>query len=373
MARQAPAKTAPAPPADSHYLRAALKLAARGKGRTSPNPPVGAVVVQGGAIVGRGWHRGCGLPHAEVEALREAGEAARGATLYVTLEPCNHVGKTPPCTEAILAAGLNRVVFGQRDPNPRVEGAGAARLAAAGVEVAQVLQAECERFNEAWTKWVATGRPFGVLKGAASLDGRIAAAGGDSKWISSEASRRFAHRLRAECDAILVGVGTALADDPQLTCRTERGRDPLRVVVDSNLRLPATAKMLSCPGRTLLACLEGAPAERRARLTAAGAEVLPLPADSAGRVSLPALLDVLGRRGVVSLLIEGGSEMNAAMLAAGLVDKLFIFLAPRLIGGRAAPGLVGGPGVARVADGLSLRFERVRRVGPDLLIEAYPV
>lgn len=359
-------------PDDSRHMSLALRLAARGKGRTSPNPPVGAVVVKDGRVVGRGWHRQAGLPHAEVEALEAAGEAARGATLYVTLEPCNHQGRTPPCTEAILAAGVARVVFGQRDPNPRVEGGGAARLRSAGLEVAQALEDECARFNEAWTKWVRTGLPFGVLKGAVSLDGRLAATSGDSKWISSEVSRRTAHRLRAAHDAILVGIGTALADDPQLTCRLPGGRHPLRVVADSRLRLPATARMLSCPGETLIASLKGAPRDARTALEGAGAEVVELPADASGRVSLAALFGELGRRGVVSVLIEGGSELNAAALEAGLVDKLMIFLAPRLLGGRSAPSLVGGQGAPTVAEGRGLRFQRVRRLGPDLLIEAYP-
>jgi len=353
-------------------MRLALRLAAKGKGRTSPNPPVGAVVVKGGRIIGRGYHRAAGLPHAEVEALRAAGKMARGATLYVTLEPCNHHGQTPPCTEAILSAGVARVVFGQRDPNPRVEGGGAARLAGEGVEVAQALEEDSSRFNEAWTKWVSTRLPFGVLKGAVSLDGRLATASGDSKWISSEASRRIAHRLRSESDAILVGIGTALADDPQLTCRLSGGRHPLRVIVDSRLRLPASARMFACPGRTLIACVAPAPKEARSSLVAAGAEVLELPADPSGRVDLQALFAELGRRGLCSVLIEGGSEVNAAALEARLVDKLYVFLAPKLLGGRASPGLVGGPGAATVAEGLTLRFEKVRRVGPDLLIEAYP-
>jgi diaminohydroxyphosphoribosylaminopyrimidine deaminase/5-amino-6-(5-phosphoribosylamino)uracil reductase len=353
-------------------MRLALRLAARGRGRTSPNPPVGAVVVKGGRVVGQGWHRAAGLPHAEVNALQAAGRAAKGATLYVTLEPCNHHGRTPACTGAVLEAGINRVVYGQNDPNPRVAGGGAATLAAAGIEVSQVLAADCLRFNEAWTKWVTTGLPFATLKGAASLDGRIAAAGGDSKWISCEASRRLAHRLRSENDAILVGIGTALADDPQLTCRTSKGRDPLRVVLDSKLRLPPTARMLSCPGTTLVACAQGASRRRRGALERAGAEVLEVPAGPSGRVGLGALFVALGRRGVVSVLIEGGSEVNAGVLDAGLVDKLVLFLAPKLIGGREAVGLVGGAGVTSVAQGRQLRIDRVRRVGCDLLIEAYP-
>ncbi|MFH0809841.1 MAG: bifunctional diaminohydroxyphosphoribosylaminopyrimidine deaminase/5-amino-6-(5-phosphoribosylamino)uracil reductase RibD [Pseudomonadota bacterium] len=362
--------------AKKKYMKVALRLAARGKGRTSPNPPVGAVVVAGGRIVGRGWHRGSGLPHAEVEALRAAGEAARGASVYVTLEPCNHQGRTPPCTEALLAAGVAEVVYGQKDPNPRVAGGGAERLRAAGVRVSQALEAECARFNEAWTKWITSGMPFGLLKGAISLDGRIATSGGDSKWISSEDSRRLAHRLRAECDAIVVGIGTALADDPQLTCRAARGEknNPLRVIVDSSLRLPPTARMLTCSGRTLVACVEGVSSEAaRSALTEAGAEILALPPDDSGRVNLQALFRELGRRGVCGVLIEGGSELNASALAAGLVDKLLLFVAPRLLGGRDAVGLVGGGGAATVAEGWRLRYERVRRVGCDLLIEAYPV
>ncbi len=374
MARPAPTPTPDVPSSeDARWMRRALSLAARGRGKTSPNPPVGAVVVKEGRLVGQGWHRAAGLPHAEVEALRQAGEAARGATLYVTLEPCNHFGKTPPCTEVVLAAGVARVVFGQADPNPRVAGGGGERLAAAGLTVARSLAAECARFNEAWTKWVRTGLPFVVLKGAVSLDGRIATASGDSKWLSCEASRRLAHRLRAGHDAILIGIGTALADDPRLTCRLARGRNPLRVVVDSKLRLPPAARLLACPGKTLVACAKGAPRKARAALEGAGAEVALLPPDAAGRVDLPSLLIELGRRGVVSLLIEGGSEVNAAALAAGLVNKLWVFVTPRLLGGREALGLVGGAGAATVAQAFNLRFEQVRRVGCDLLVEAYPV
>jgi diaminohydroxyphosphoribosylaminopyrimidine deaminase/5-amino-6-(5-phosphoribosylamino)uracil reductase len=361
--------------ADETWMRLALREAVKGRGLTSPNPLVGAVVVKGGRLTAKGWHRAAGEPHAEVVALAAAGRAARGATLYVTLEPCHHQGRTPPCTQAVLAAGVRRVVIGMADPNPRVTGGGAAYLKNQGLTVTGgVLEEECREINRFWLKWVATGRPYTVLKLAASLDGKTATASGESQWISSEASRRRVHRLRAEVDAVAVGRGTMQADDPRLDVRTagRRGRSPRPVVVDTALRTPPTARIFEAhpPGRPIIAGGESAPAARRRRLERAGAEVLALPVGGDGRVDLPALWDALGAREVTAVLIEGGAELGAAAWFAGLVDEVIVFLAPMLIGGRKAPGMLGGRGIARLAEHLPVNIVGVRRVGGDLMVVA---
>jgi diaminohydroxyphosphoribosylaminopyrimidine deaminase/5-amino-6-(5-phosphoribosylamino)uracil reductase len=356
-------------------MKLALKLAARGAGWVSPNPMVGAVVIKGGKVVGRGYHRRAGEPHAEVEALREAGAAARGADLYVTLEPCNHQGKTPPCTQAILAAGVGRVVIATRDPNPRVSGGGADFLAAQGVAVAVgLLAAEARRLNEAWFHFVETGRPWVIAKAACSLDGRIATVGGESQWLTGPAARTLGHRLRHRVDAIVVGIGTVLADDPQLTTRLPRGRgkDPIRVVLDSRLRLPLTARMLHLDSAapTWAATTNQAPPDMRRALEETGAQVLVLPGD-AGRVSLPALLAELGARQVQSLLVEGGAETLGTFFDQRLVNQFYFFYAPKILGGQKAPGAVGGRGVIHLGEAHIVRDLRVRRVGGDLLVSGY--
>lgn len=360
-------------------MRRALRLARRAAGRTSPNPMVGAVVVRDGRVVGEGYHARAGAPHAEAHALRAAGAEAAGATLYVTLEPCDHHGRTPPCTEAIIAAGVRRVVAAAEDPNPLVAGRGLERLRAAGLTVETgVLEDEARALNEAFFKFISTGRPFVTWKYAMSLDGKVAAHTGVSRWISGERARTLVHRLRAGADAIMVGVGTALADDPLLTARGRGGhggsggRDPVRVIVDSRLRLPATARVLH-PGSaapTWVATTPHAPAERRRALEAAGAEVLMLP-DAGGRVHLPALMDELGRRQVTSVLCEGGPTLAAALLEDSLIDKVYCFISPRLIGGAAAPGALAGTGSPN--PDLAWRLHRAawRRVGEDLLAVGY--
>ncbi len=360
---------------DTAFMARALALARRAAGRTSPNPLVGAVVVKDGRVVGEGYHQKAGTPHAEVHALAAAGTGARGATLYVTLEPCSHHGRTPPCTEAILAAGVRRVVAAVQDPNPRVAGRGFERLREAGVEVtAGVLEEEARRLNEAFFVYVTAGRPFVAMKTAMTLDGKIATACGESRWISGEASRALAHRLRSELDAVMVGIGTALADDPQLTARPPgtASRDPVRIVVDSALRLPPDARLLQLdsPAPTWVATTERAPAERRRALEAAGAEVLVLP-ERDGRVDLAALMAELGRREVTSVLLEGGATLNAAALAAGVVDKVLCFVAPKVVGGAAAPGPVGGPGVERLAGAWRVERLAAEAVGEDILLTGY--
>lgn len=360
---------------DRRHMKTALGLAARGAGWVSPNPMVGAVLVREGEVVGRGWHRRYGAPHAEVEALRVAGARARGATLYVTLEPCNHHGRTPPCTTAILAAGVRRVVAATPDPNPAVTGGGTDFLRKQGVEVELGLLAdEARRLNEAWFKWVETGLPFVIAKAACSLDGKVATPSGESQWLTGQQARAFGHRLRHACDAILVGVGTVLADDPQLTTRLpgRPGKDPLRVVLDSRLRLPLGARLLhlNSPAPTLIATTEQAPADKRKALQEMGAEVLPLPAEG-GRVALLPLLKELGRRQIQSVLLEGGPEILGAFFDQRLVDKFYFFFAPKILGGKEAYPAVAGKGVARLLEAHRVEELRVRRLGPDLLLSGY--
>jgi diaminohydroxyphosphoribosylaminopyrimidine deaminase/5-amino-6-(5-phosphoribosylamino)uracil reductase len=354
---------------DAAWMRRALKLAARGRLRTSPNPVVGAVLVKRGRVVGEGYHRQVGGPHAEVWALREAGKAAKGATLYVSLEPCCHQGRTPPCTEAIIEAGVARVVAACLDPNPRVNGAGIELLRAAGIAVeAGVMEAEARRLNEGYCKHITTGLPFVALKAAMSLDGKIATARGESKWITGERARAAAHRLRAQHDAVMVGVGTVLADDPQLTVRAARGRTPLRVVVDSRARTPPRARLLTADERPpVVAVTRAAPEARVRRLGRAGALVWKVGA-RAGKVDLKRLMSRLGAEGVLSVLVEGGGTLAAAVLAAGLVDRVYFFVAPRLIGGASALTPVEGAGVSRLAQAWRIGSLQVRRVGEDLLV-----
>lgn len=361
--------------ADRRYMGLALRLAAKGAGYTSPNPMVGAVIVKEGEIVGQGWHRRYGAPHAEVEAIRQAGDRARGGTLYVTLEPCNHYGKTPPCTEAILAAGLKRVVIANPDPNPKVTGGGAAYLRARGVEVAAGLLAEQgARLNEAFFTAVTTGRPLVIAKVAASLDGKVATRSGESQWLTGPPARRWVHRLRQQVDAIVVGIGTVLADDPQLTTRLPRGRgrDPHRIILDSRLRLPLTARVLHLKSEapTWVVGTTAAPEERRQVLEAAGARVVILPSDQ-GRVALEALLDFVADQRLQSLLVEGGAEVLGAFFDRNLLHKLHLFLAPKLIGGRQAPSFLGGRGIASLAAAPILRHLTCRRLGEDLLLTGY--
>lgn len=361
---------------DRYYMQMALALAARGTGCTSPNPLVGAVVVKDGRVVGRGYHERFGEAHAEVNALREAGAHARGATLYVTLEPCNHTGKTPPCTRQILACGIRRVVVAMADPNPGVTGGGAARLRAAGVEVVEGLAAEdARRQNEAYLKHTLSGTPFVILKCAATLDGRIATRSGDARWVSGPESRQFVHALRHAVDAIMVGVATVKADDPSLTTRLpdRRGCDPTRIVLDTRLSIPLNARVLtqSSAAKTILATGPEVSADRRRQVEAAGAEVLPAPCRN-GRVDLAALMHTLGARGIASVLIEGGSRVSGAVLRAGLVDKLYVFYAPKLLGGDDGIPICRGPGPERMQDCLDVGRIHVRRFGDDIMIEGYP-
>ena len=357
------------------YMSHALELARRAEGRVSPNPPVGAVLVRDGEVIGRGYTQPPGQSHAEVLALREAGEAARGAALYTTLEPCSHHGRTPPCTDAIIEAGVAEVHAAVLDPNPNVRGGGLAILAEAGVSTRLGEgEAKARLLLEAYVKYVTTGTPFVTAKFAMSLDGKIATRIGDSKWISGEKARRRVHRLRAASDAVMVGINTVLADDPRLTARDKKGvpleRQPLRVVVDTCGRMPLDAPMLGEPGRTLVAAgdLDESAA---AALRDAGAEVVSLPGDGPS-VDLAALMDALAsEHGVTSMLVEGGATLLGSLFDLGLVDKVIAFVSPVIVGGQTAPTPVAGAGFERMAD--SLRLERVRwdRYGRDMAITGY--
>jgi diaminohydroxyphosphoribosylaminopyrimidine deaminase/5-amino-6-(5-phosphoribosylamino)uracil reductase len=340
-------------------MRRALALAARGLGETSPNPAVGCVVARGRRVVGEGFHARAGGPHAEVGALRQAGRQARGATLYVTLEPCAHRGRTPPCAPLVRDAGVTRVVAALRDPNPLVAGRGLALLQRAGITVETgLLAAEAARLDERFLAWVRRGRPFVLLKAALTLDGRIATASLCSRWITSPSQRRQARWLRRLHDAVLVGVGTALADDPLLLPSPRTRRPFTRVVLDSRLRLPARGRLArTATPRTPVLVLSCAPdPQRRRELEASGVQVVAVPADG-GRVSLPAALEALGARGVTSVMVEGGSEVLGSFLAARLADQVALFRAPLLLGGRGSRPAFGGPDPLEIRD--ALRVEPV--------------
>jgi diaminohydroxyphosphoribosylaminopyrimidine deaminase/5-amino-6-(5-phosphoribosylamino)uracil reductase len=354
------------------WMRRALELARRAEGRTSPNPLVGAVIVRDGRVLGEGFHRRAGLPHAEAEALRAAHESVTSATMYVTLEPCSHYGRTPPCSEAILSAGIAHVVYAVADPNPSAAGGGR-RLREAGVQVITgVCAEEAEELNRFFLHAVRTGRPYVVAKYAASLDGRIAARSGDSKWITGEAARNRAHELRHMVDAVVVGAGTVIADDPSLTVRLpiEEPAHPLRVVLDSAGRTPLECRLFSgeLPGVTLVAATQTLPAEREAALAVRGVEVLRLPADQHGRVDVAALAQALGARGVRSMMVEGGAAVHGAFFDANLVDEVWAFVAPVIIGGAAAPGPVGGRGAETMAQALRIGKLQVESHGGDVLL-----
>ena len=352
-----------------------LELARAVHGTTSPNPAVGCVIVKDGVIVGEGATQPPGGPHAEKVALAQAGEAARGATMYVSLEPCGHHGRTPPCTTDIIEAGVEEVHMALVDRNPLVEGKGQAELERAGIRtVVGEMEEEARKLNESFLKWVATGVPFVLAKFASSLDGKIATHMGDSQWITGVPARRYVHQLRARSDAVMVGSNTALRDDPQLTARDAQGHpgpsQPLRVVVDSRARTPGTARMLQEPGATLIAVTEAAPTAARRELEKAGAEVLSFP-DIDGLVNLRALLECLAGREITSLLVEGGGRLLASLFAHGLVDKVLAFIAPVIIGGKEAPTAVEGEGVERLGQALRLREVAVEWLGEDLLVSGY--
>lgn len=354
-------------------MQQALDLARKGEGRTSPNPPVGAVVVSGSEIIGRGFHPLAGEPHAEVFALQEAGVRACAADLYVTLEPCNHRGRTGPCTEAIIESGIRRVIVGCLDPNPLVSGKGVKRLRDQGIDVVTgVLEADCRRLIAPFAKQLETGSPFVTLKTAMTLDGRTATRSGDSQWISNAESRLIVHRMRDRVDAVMTGIGSILADDSLLTTRLpEGGRDALRIVVDSKLRIPDSARILSDEAESLPLLITTANADksRIEQLRQRGVEVFVADSDDSGRVALAPLMKHLGERNIQHLLLEAGAELNAAALAAGIIDRVAFFIAPKIIGGDQGRSVFSGAGVNLLKDAVELQDVRWQQVGDNLLIE----
>jgi len=356
-------------------MKTALSLAKKAEGRTSPNPMVGAVIVKDGEIVGRGYHKMAGGHHGEINALMEAGDKARGSELYINLEPCSHFGKTPPCADAILKAGIKKVFVAMEDPNPQVSGEGIKRLRDAEIDVTVgLMEKEAKKLNEAFIKHITTGMPLVTLKAALSLDGRLATRTGDSKWVTGEKARRYVHRMRDRADAILVGLGTVKKDDPSLTTRLpgKKGKDPVRIVLDERLNISPSAKIFKASGRAkvIIATTDLAAQKDIDRISKLGVEVL-IFRNSKGFVPFRPLLENLGKMGITSLLIEGGGEINASALKEGIVDKVAIFYAPKIIGGREAVGFVGGEGIVSLSDAIALERISTRRMGEDLLVEGY--
>ncbi len=356
------------------HMRRALELAERGWGRVSPNPLVGCVLVRGGRVVGEGWHEGPGTEHAEAMALRVAGGRAAGSVAYVTLEPCDHHGRTPPCARALVEAGVDAVIAATGDPNPIVDGSGFRTLREGGVAVEQGLLAdEAIRQNVAFFAHVRTGRPFVVLKMASTLDGKAAARDGSSTWISGEAARADVQRLRAWADAVVVGAGTALQDDPRLTVRDPAfasARPPVRVIVDRSGRVPGDGRAFDAAAPTLVATTESAPTARRREWVDVGADILMLDADPTGGVSLPQLMDTLGKRDVQGVVMEGGPSLAWSAIRDGLVDRLVLYVAPMLVGGAGATGWLGGAGFAPIDRAARVHVVSVEPIGEDLKVVA---
>jgi diaminohydroxyphosphoribosylaminopyrimidine deaminase/5-amino-6-(5-phosphoribosylamino)uracil reductase len=357
------------------FMQRALTLAANARGRTSPNPLVGAVIVQGDHVVGEGYHQKAGEAHAEIHALNQARREARSGILYVTLEPCCHWGKTAPCTQAIIRAGISSVFAAHIDPYPKVAGKGIRQLEAAGISVnVGLCEAEARRLNEIYIKYIQTEQPFVILKSAMSLDGKIATSSGESQWITSEASRLKGHEIRDTVDAILVGIGTVLRDNPALTTRipNREGTDAIRIVVDSCGRTPPTAKLFNpdSSAGVIIAVTERAPTENIVALEQAGAEVLVIQ-EKQNRVCLSALMIELGRKKITSVLVEGGGEINGSALAVGIVDKVLFFIAPKIIGGQNAPSPIGGEGVKNLSEAFNLRDVMFTPIDDDFLVEGY--
>jgi diaminohydroxyphosphoribosylaminopyrimidine deaminase/5-amino-6-(5-phosphoribosylamino)uracil reductase len=360
---------------DKDYMKLALELAEKGRGWTSPNPMVGAIVVKEGRIVGRGYHEKVGGAHAEVNAIDDAGENARGATIYVTLEPCNHFGRTPPCTQKIIDAGIRRVVVAMGDPNPGVKGGGNVYLQEQNIDVSSgILEKEARELNEGFATWSTTQKPFVIAKCAATLDGRIATRTGDAKWVTGPTARGFVHRIRHGVDGILVGVQTVILDNPSLSTRLEEGKgsDPTRIILDTNLSMPPSAKMLSQSSNapTWIICGPDARSDRRTALEDAGARIVPIQLKDK-RIDLSALMEFLGSQDITSLLIEGGGTVLGSAFAAGIVDKIFFFYAPKILGGDDGIPICRGIGPEAMRQSLSVHDMTVHRFEKDVMLQGY--
>lgn len=360
-------------------MRMALDLAEKGRGFTSPNPMVGAVIVKEDKIVGKGYHQSAGMAHAEVNAIGDAGPLAKDATLYVNLEPCNHTGRTPPCTEKILVSEIKRVVVAMRDPNPNVKGGGIDYLKSHGIDIALgVCEEQARKLNEIFIKYIRTKRPFSIVKCAATLDGRIATRTGDSRWVTGEESRKFVHWLRHTVDAIMVGVNTVEKDDPRLTTRLEgelenfKILDPIRIILDTHLRIPKHAKLLQLDSGsdTIIVTGSSVSKDKKVKLEKQGAKVIESSIKN-GLIDLDSLMDHLGNLGITSILIEGGSRVIASALSAGIVEKVIFFFAPKILGGDDGVPICKGPGAALMNSCIPVNDIQVRRFGDDVMIEGY--
>jgi len=364
-------------PNDLKFMKEAIRLAIKGLGRTSPNPAVGAIIVREGRIIASGYHKKAGQNHAEIEALSMInGKGREDDILYVTLEPCNHYGKTPPCTEAILRSGIKNVVVGMPDPNPSVAGGGSEFLRQKGVKVVSgVLETECRRLNEAFVKFVTTGRPFVIAKSALTLDGWSATSTGHSKWITNERSRNFVHNLRARVDGIMVGVGTIIVDNPSLTARPKnrKGRNPIRIIVDTHLRMPHNAKAIDhdSSSKTIVAVGNKVSPSLLKEIENKGVSIITCPTRD-DRIELTTLMDALGKMSITSLLVEGGAGIMGSMIREKLIDKFYIFMAPKILGGDDGMPMAAGKGPERIDQSISLRDIEVKRFVDDILIIGYP-
>ncbi|MBI5675495.1 MAG: bifunctional diaminohydroxyphosphoribosylaminopyrimidine deaminase/5-amino-6-(5-phosphoribosylamino)uracil reductase RibD [Nitrospirae bacterium] len=358
---------------NSIFMKKALRLAARGRGRTSPNPTVGAVIVKSGKIIAEDYHRKSGTPHAEILALRKAGKLAKGATLFINLEPCCHTDKkTPPCTDAIIESGLKKVVIAMTDPNPKVSGKGIKALKSAGIATeVGLMETEAKRLNETFAKFITKKEPFVILKAAQSLDGKIATASGESKWITGDKARQYVHKLRNEVDAIMVGIGTVIADNPSLDCRMRGGRNPYRIIIDSSLLIPLNAKVLKHNDqKTIIATTKIADREKINSVIKKGYKVLSVKS-KAGKVDLKSLMKELGRLEITSVMIEGGASLNASALLSSIVDKVIFFCAPKIMGGLYAVPSVGGISPASLKNIIKVKNLHVKKIGDDFIFEGY--
>lgn len=362
---------------DEFYIKRVLRLAAKARGMTSPNPMVGAILVKEGVIISEDYHRRPGSPHAEALVIEKAGKAAVGATLYVNLEPCCHIEKrTPPCTRVIINAGIREVIIGMRDPNPKVCGKGVLELERAGILVRTgILEKEARKLNEFYIKYITSGRPFVILKTAMTLDGKIATPDGESKWITGEKSRKMVHRIRSSVDAILTAIGTVKADDPQMTSRIRNGKNPLRILIDPRLEVPMDAKILRVPPETIIVTRKIAIRdtqkrilEKKKKIHDKGIQIIEYKGKKA---SLVWLLEKLWEKGITSILIEGGASLNAYALKEGIVDKIMFYIAPKIMGGVKSFPAIGGKQHRKLGEMYSVREAKIRRIGDDFLIEGY--